>query len=111
MRPCILFRKRGRRQVEGSLAAPLPPIVAGAPAGLEFLETAKRDSVLLLPFSPGWLPDASGNDGLRDEVVYLRGRGPITRCIGGSNGYPGCPSQTHSLRKQGQEIARTLPPR
>src|SRR5437899_10605648 len=85
MRPSILFRKRGRCQVEGSLATPLPPILAGAPASLEILETAKRGGVLLLPFSPGWLPDASGNGGLRDAGVCFR--------------------------QQGQEIARPLPPR
>src|SRR5213594_3415712 len=98
-------------QVEGSLAALRPPVLAGAPAGLKPLELATRGGVLLLPSSPASLADAGGNDCLRDEVVCKRGRGPITRCIWGSNGYPGCPSHTHLLLEQGQEIARTLPSR
>src|SRR5438132_8078485 len=90
-RPYILCGKRSRRQVEGSLAASCPPVLAGAPAGLKTLEIAKRRGVLLLASSPGWLADAGGDDRLRDETVYR----PLP----------------DSLREQGQKTARTLPTR
>src|SRR5437660_2664502 len=68
-RPYILCGKRSRRQVEGSLAASRPPVLAGAPAGLKSFEIAKRRGLLLLVYSLCRLAPAGGNDRLRDETV------------------------------------------
>src|SRR2546425_11749442 len=89
-RPYILCGKRSRRQVEGSLAASCPPVLAGAPAGLKTLEIAKRRGALLLASFPGWLADAGGDDRLCDETVY----------------HP----PPDFLREESQETAWALPP-
>src|SRR2546430_10090229 len=68
-RVALPYRKHGRCQVEGSLAALRPPVLAGAPAGLKPLKIVTRRGVLLLSSSTGSLADVGRNDRLRDEVV------------------------------------------
>src|SRR5437899_12769847 len=43
-----------------------------------------------------------------ERYVY-RGRGPITRCIWGSNGCPTRPSRTHSRNQRSIDAGRILP--